>query len=89
MPKIPYRVIYCPGKTHIRNKILFVLGGDIGADKIFVQCSDKECKWSSENKGWYEVSKNESGGYILRPTPTDYHFSLEQIPVVIMKAREV
>jgi len=83
MAKPPYQVIRCPNTTHSHPKTLVI----VGENKIFVQCADMECKKTSENRGWYEIGKENAAWYI-RPVPKGYHFSLEETAMPVLNPKE-
>lgn len=90
-------VIRCPNKTHkkpiiklIDNelvervpnpKILFVASADsIGRFKV--QCSDTQCRKSSNSRGWYEVTLNGCGGYTVNQLPPQ-RFNFTEVPYAL------
>lgn len=74
------KAVYCPGSVHEKRKILFLLDEE---NNIYVQCSDRSCKRSSEGRGWHKVEIGESGAAILTPVKDARHFDLTPMPAMV------
>ena len=88
-------VIYCPGECHkqpkhnkktgkdeVKTKILCTVDKNT-AGLIRVQCNDSQCKRSGDNRGWYQIDINGTGGITTSPVPR-HRFDLEALPTIGM-----